>query len=88
MIYLTGAMTCPPDRRDAVRAALPAHIALTRQENGCITFDVAETTPGVFTVSETFADQAAFDAHQLRAGASTWAKITAGLPRNYTVTKG
>ncbi|WP_253279547.1 putative quinol monooxygenase [Loktanella sp. 3ANDIMAR09] len=81
-------MTCPPDRRDAVRAALPAHIALTRQETGCITFDVAETTPGVFTVSETFADQAAFDTHQQRAGASEWAEVTAGLPRNYTVTKG
>ena len=85
MIHLTGTMTCPPDRLDAVRAALPAHVALTRAEPGCIRFDVTETAPGVFTVDEVFADRAAFDAHQARGAASDWAGITSGLPRSYTV---
>ena len=85
MIHLTGTMTCPPDRRDAVRAALPAHVALTRAEPGCIRFDVTETAPGVFTVDEVFADRAAFDAHQTRGATSVWADITSGLPRDYSL---
>ena len=86
MIHLTGAMLCPPDRRDAVRAALPAHVALTRAEPGCLRFDVVETRPGRFDVDEVFADRAAFDAHQARGAASDWARVTEGLPRDYTVT--
>jgi len=42
---------------------------------------------GRFLVAETFQDRAAFDAHQTRANASPWAQITAGLPRDYTVTE-
>ena len=87
MIHLTGTMTCPPDRVDAVRAALPAHVALTRAEPGCVRFDVTETGSGRFDVDEIFVDRAAFDAHQARGGGSVWARITAGLPRDYTMTE-
>lgn len=84
-IRLTGTMTCPPDRLSEVRAALPDHIRLTRAEPGCIRFEVTETAEGRFEVDELFVDQAAFEAHQTRGGASPWAEITAGLPRDFKV---
>ncbi|RYH03413.1 antibiotic biosynthesis monooxygenase [Salipiger sp. IMCC34102] len=87
VIHLTGALTCPPERLEAVRAALPGHIALTRAEPGCLSFEVTETTPGIFTVHERFADRAAFDTHQARTTASDWGRITEGLPRDYSVTE-
>ena len=86
-IRLTGTMTCPPERADAVRAALPEHIRLTRAEPGCLAFEVAETSPGEFSVAERFADRTAFEAHQRRTQASDWARLTAGCPRDYEVTE-
>ncbi|WP_246132632.1 putative quinol monooxygenase [Devosia ginsengisoli] len=86
-VLLDGYMEVPPERLAAVTSALPAHIALTRAELGCLAFDVVPSPddPGRFLVSEIFSDQAAFDAHQARAKSSAWAEITAGLHRHYTV---
>ncbi|MBY6006324.1 antibiotic biosynthesis monooxygenase [Salipiger bermudensis] len=86
-IRLTGTMTCPPERAEQIRAALPEHIRLTRAEPGCLSFEVIETAPCVFTVAERFTDCAAFDAHQSRARASDWARVTAGCARDYAVTE-
>ena len=81
-VYLQGHINVPEDRLDQVRQALPAHIALTRAEEGCISFEVAEDVErsGRFNVSEVFANQAAFDAHQDRAKNSDWFRITQGIP--------
>ncbi len=91
-VQLNGHIDVPADRMKAVAAALPQHIALTRSEEGCISFNVtpSDTVNGRFIVSETFADQAAFDAHQTRTKNSPWAEITQGIPREYVieVTKG
>lgn len=84
-IRLTGTMTSPPGQIAAVRAALADHMRQTRAEPGCLAFDVTETTPGVFAVSERFADKAAFDAHQVRAGASPWAEATRDCVRDYKI---
>lgn len=64
-VFLEGYLEVPADRVEAVQAALPDHIALTRAEPGCLAFSVARSPedPTRFLVSETFADQAAFDAH-------------------------
>lgn len=88
-IVLTGHIDVPKDRIAAVRAALPAHIALTRAEPGCLSFQVVEDRnhPGRFNVSERFIDRTAFDAHQTRTKASDWAQITAGIPREYSITE-
>lgn len=87
-VHLTGYLEVPADRIAAVVAALPAHIALTTAEPGCLSFSVTQSVenPSHFLVAEIFADQAAFAAHQTRAQASDWAKVTAGLARHYTVT--
>lgn len=89
-IFLNGHIDVPDHRLDAVRAALPMHIALTRAEEGCITFDVVEsdTVPGRFMVAEIFVDQAAFDAHQVRARGSEWFKVTEGIERHFAITTG
>ena len=87
-VFLNGYIDVPEDRLEAVRTALPEHIALTRQEDGCLSFEVApdDTVPGRFMVSESFASQAAFDAHQTRTRNSKWFEITQGIPREYTIT--
>ncbi|MDK3072827.1 antibiotic biosynthesis monooxygenase [Sedimentitalea sp. JM2-8] len=86
-IVLTGTITVPPERCAAIRAALPEHIAKSRAEPGCLYFNVTERAdaPGVFEVSERFATRRDFAAHQERAAQSTWAEISAGIPRNYGI---
>jgi quinol monooxygenase YgiN len=86
-VTLTGYIDVPPDRMDDIQAALPAHISLTRAEPGCLSFDVSPCpeVKGRFLVSEAFVDQQAFDAHQARAGASDWANVSDGIPRDYSI---
>jgi quinol monooxygenase YgiN len=88
-IHLSGHIDVPPDRMDAVTTAVVNHIALTRAEAGCISFKVTPCpdVKGRFLVNETFIDQAAFDRHQTRTKASPWAKISEGLPREYTISE-
>lgn len=87
-VALTGRLICTTAAEAArVRAHLPEHIRLTRAEPGCLRFDVVETAdPLVWQVDETFADRAAFDAHQARTRASRWAQETAGIARDFRVT--
>lgn len=89
-VYLNGHIDVPDDRIDTIKAAVVDHIALTRAEAGCISFEVTpcDTGNGRFLVSEAFVDQAAFDAHQVRAKASPWATISEGIPRDYKITVG
>ncbi len=86
-IQLTGYIDVPADRLALVSAALPEHIRLTRAETGCISFDVTPSSEvdGRFDVAEVFADRNSFDAHQKRAGATNWAKVTKGIPRHYQI---
>lgn len=88
-IRLTGHIDVPAPRREAVAAALPQHILRTRQEPGCLSFDVTPdpTVAGRYHVTELFVDQAAFDAHQHRTQASDWAKVTAGIARHYHISE-
>ena len=90
MIALTGILVCTTaEEASRVSAHLPDHIALTLAEPGCLAFQVMPTDdPLVWQVAETFADQAAFEAHQRRTATSLWARATAGLRRDYTLSKG
>ncbi|MGY5766306.1 putative quinol monooxygenase [Brachybacterium sp. DNPG3] len=86
-ITLDGRLICATeDEAAVVRAQLPRHVELTRSEAGCLRFTVEPTEdPLVWTVSERFADRAAFDAHQARVRASEWGSVTAGIARDYTI---
>lgn len=87
VIRLTGTMHCPPDQAEIVRAALPEHVRLTQAEPGCLDFKVVETAPGVFSVSERFADRTAYEAHQVRTRASHWWRVTGHLSREFELTE-
>ncbi len=89
MIRLTGRLVCPSHAHARrVAMALPAHMRLTQAEAGCIAFDVRPTEdPLVWTVDETFASRAAFDAHQQRMAASDWAAQTKDITRDYVMTE-
>lgn len=87
-VILTGTLRC----RDAADTALVAeligtHVALTRAEAGCVSFNVAQTDdPLIWQVDEEFVDAAAFEAHQARAKASEWGQRSAAIPRDFKVT--
>jgi len=84
-VHLTGWLRCR-DAAEAERVArhLPEHLRLTREEPGCREFVVEQTEdPLVWRVSETFADAAAFDAHQARTRGSDWFRATIGIQRDF-----
>lgn len=89
-IYLNGHLDVPQDRWDSVMAALPTHIALTRAEDGCISFEVtaSKDVANRLMVAEVFTDRSSFDRHQTRTKASPWFETTQGIPREYDVTEG
>ncbi|MFN4191709.1 MAG: putative quinol monooxygenase [Tabrizicola sp.] len=87
MIRVTGTLTCLTAREaEIVRAHLPEHIRLSRAEPGCLTFNVDPTTdPLIWCLGETFADNAAFEAHQARTRGSAWFAATATLKRDFSI---
>jgi len=87
-LHVTGTLTCATAADAAlVRAHLPEHIRLSRAEPGCLTFNVDPTDdPLVWRLDESFADRAAFRAHQARTHASDWFRATAHLKRDFRVT--
>ncbi|MGB8622268.1 MAG: putative quinol monooxygenase [Paracoccaceae bacterium] len=89
-LHLSGTLTCTPEDLDAVLAALPEHIRLSRAEPGCLSFEVAQSAadPCVLEVSESFRNRAAFEAHQTRTRASAWWRVTAHVQRAFTVSCG
>ena len=89
MITVTGTLTCATDAEAAtVRSLLPTHIALSRAEPGCLTFNVDPTdNPLVWRLDESFTDRRAFEAHQARTRASEWFAASAGLTRDFQVTE-
>ena len=86
-VWLTGQLICATTAEAAaVKAYLPRHRELSRAEPGCLIFEVHQSDdPLVWQVEECFVDEEAFVAHQKRAAASEWGKVTAGIERNYSV---
>ena len=87
MIRLTGTLTCAtPDDLALVTQHLPAHIAASRAEPGCLAFNVSQSgNPMVWQLDETFTDQAAFEAHQSRTRASLWFAASRHLARDFKI---
>jgi quinol monooxygenase YgiN len=80
---LSGSITVPEDALQQVRRALGEHIRATLAEPGWRAFDVKERAHGVFDVSEVFADEAAFRAHQERVRGSAWEIASTTALRSY-----
>ena len=69
-----------------MRWHLPQHIAASRAEPGCLSFDVTATDdPLMFEVMETFRTRADFDAHQTRTRASPWFDATRHILRDFRI---
>ncbi|WP_338723713.1 antibiotic biosynthesis monooxygenase [Devosia sp. XK-2] len=86
-VRLSGTLICASqDECEIVRRHLAEHVRLTREEPGCLSFEVTQTEdPLIWRVEELFADQAAFDAHQVRTKASEWANKTMFIRRDYAI---
>ena len=86
-IILEGHIVVPGSDLAAVTAALPTHTQLTRQEAGCLRFDVIQDpeTESIFLVYEEFIDRAAFEKHQRRLRSSEWGRAAANVQRHYQV---
>ena len=87
MIRLRGHLICQSqEEADAVRQHLHRHIALSRAEPGCISFEVTATEdPLMFEVVESFRSRSDFDAHQIRTRPSAWFEATRQIPRDFRV---
>jgi len=87
-VFLQGFIIVPEDDLDALLQALPVHSELTRQEPGCLSFDVVQDAGNRnrFNVREVFASEAAFEHHQSRAKTSPWGQVSLRAERHYTVT--
>ncbi|HAB09528.1 MAG TPA: antibiotic biosynthesis monooxygenase [Alcanivorax sp.] len=82
---LTGRIIVPDGDFDGVVDALSTHIDLSRQEKGCLKFEVTQSAEhnNTFIVYEIFADKAAFQRHQERVRDSVWGRISANAERHY-----
>ena len=89
MIRLTGTLICiTEDDLEIVKAYLPEHTRLSRAEPGCISFSVTQTAnPLIWQLDETYADQAAFEAHQTRNRASLWWQKSQHIKRDFQLTE-
>ncbi len=86
-IILEGYIEVPKEDLETVIQELPVHIKLTRQESGCILFEVKrdDEMPNRLNVYEEFENQEAFDFHQRRVKESHWYRITQNVKRNYNI---
>ena len=86
-VILKGYIIVPENELDAVKKELVNHIELTRQEEGCLIFEVVQDQhqPQRFDVYEEFVDQQAFDKHQNRAKNSHWSNVAANVARHYEI---
>jgi quinol monooxygenase YgiN len=82
---LTGQLVCKDENESViVNRFLPLHVALTRAEPGCVSFEVTQTSDlFIWQVDEEFVDIAAFEAHQTRVSTSEWGKVTRQIERRY-----
>lgn len=87
MVTLEGKIYVPQAQREATEAALVEHVALTRAEAGCLSFDVVPDSadPECFSVREAFLGPEAFAAHQSRVANSAWGTLTKDFERQYEV---
>jgi quinol monooxygenase YgiN len=88
-LTLLGYILAPAAELPAVRAGLADHIAATRAEPGCISFEMSEdpNQPGRFNLEEVFADRDALDEHRARMQASPWAEASKNIERHYEITE-
>tara|TARA_B100001057_G_C22141016_1_gene678245 strand:+ start:249 stop:524 length:276 start_codon:yes stop_codon:yes gene_type:complete len=86
-VILSGYIDIPENELEVVTTALDKHIELTRNEAGCLIFEVTQSSElsTRFTVYEEFTDKAAFESHQARVKTSDWGRVTGNVKRTYSI---
>lgn len=89
-VTLSGYIDVQAADLDAVKAELPKHIRLTREEPGCLVFNVEPDLQrkNRFVVYEEFVNEEAYKFHQNRVMASAWGRITKNVKRDYNIRYG
>lgn len=87
-LILEGYILVPDADLEVVIKELEIHTSLTRQEAGCLIFEVTqdENNSNKFRVYEEYVDESAFDNHQNRIKQSNWGKVTTSVERHYKIT--
>lgn len=87
-VILKGYIIVPDSDLVAVQDELAMHIELTRQEEGCLVFEISQDkgTINKFNVYEEFTDRDSLTAHQDRVRNSKWGTVSAHVERCYQVT--
>jgi autoinducer 2-degrading protein len=87
-VILKGHIIVPSAELTAVKNELPTHIALTKQESGCLVFEVSQDSENVnkFNVHEEFTNRESFSSHQDRVGKSKWGSVSVNVARHYKIT--
>ena len=88
-VTLSGDILAPAADLPGLRAGLADHIVATRNEPGCVSFEMGEDPnhPGRFNLEEVFADRDALDQHRARMQASPWADASKNIQRHYEITE-
>ncbi|SNT71645.1 GNAT family N-acetyltransferase [Paracoccus seriniphilus] len=86
LLALNGKITCAETAQMLTALSLlPDHMALSRQEPGCLRFDIwQDEDPMVWNITELFTDQQAFAAHQSRTADSEWGRNSTEMQRDFT----
>ncbi len=79
MIHVIATITIRPEKREQTLAAARVAIAATRQENGCISYDLHEslTTPGTYVFVERWENRDCLTAHMNAEHFKVWRKAGA-----------
>lgn len=88
-VILKGHIIVPAADFAAVKSELATHIALTKQEQGCLVFEAHQDTDSLyrFNFYEEFTNQESFSNHKNRVTESKSAEVTANIERHFQITK-
>ncbi|QCQ93105.1 putative quinol monooxygenase [Rhodococcus sp. SGAir0479] len=85
-LHVVATIPAKSGSENTVRAALTTLVEASRKEDGCVSYDLYESTsaPGTFVVVEVWADQHALDTHMksphMREAASAFGAHLAAAP--------
>ncbi|MCL1051778.1 antibiotic biosynthesis monooxygenase [Shewanella abyssi] len=86
-VILSGYILVEESELTIIKDALLTHIELTKNEPGCIVFEVSQDSDHShrFNVYEEFIDDTSFKAHQSRVANSKWGEVTVNVERHYQI---
>jgi len=88
-VILEGYIVVPEPDLENIKSELPSHIKFTREEAGCLKFNVNQDQSDScrFNVYEEFSSKEAFSLHQSRVQSSYWGEITKNVERYYQISE-